>query len=294
VKILVIGRSGQLARALASAATPGVRIEAVGRPDIDLANADGLRAFIAGRAPDVVVNAAAYTSVDRAEDEPDRAFLINAKGAEAVARGAADAGSALVHVSTDYVFSGEKSAPYTELDETGPRSIYGVSKRDGELRVLSAHTRAVIVRTSWVFDARGANFVRTMLRLAKTRPAIPVVSDQQGSPTFAVDLADAIGSIASKLHTGAPSGIYHCTGAGEATWADFAREVFAQAHTRGGPAAQVTPILTAEYPTKAQRPRNSRLDCTKLASDYGLALRPWRDALSACMDEIAAEGWSVG
>lgn len=287
--ILVIGRNGQVARALARrAAARGIAIELLGRPGFDLLAPDA--SVIAARKPTAVINAAAFTAVDKAETEREQAFQINAAGAEAIARGAAEVGATVIQVSTDYVFAGDKAAPYVETDATGPTGVYGASKLEGERAAAASNPRAVIVRTAWVFDAQGANFVRTMLRLAKTRPQLNVVADQRGCPTFADDLADALLTIAEK---GGPAGVYHAAGAGETTWAEFAKEIFALSAARGGPSAEVAPIPTSEYPTPAKRPANSRLDCSKLAADYGVRLRPWREALAQCIDEIAAGGWRV-
>lgn len=284
--ILVIGKHGQVARALARAGD----VTVLGRPELDLENAAATRATIAAMRPSVVINAAAYTAVDKAEDERDRAFAINAVGAEAVAQAANDVGAPIIHVSTDYVFSGDKAAPYLETDSTGPTGVYGASKLEGEQRVLAANARAIIVRTAWVFDAQGANFVRTMLRLAKARDQINVVADQHGCPTFAGDLAAALRTIAERPDT---PGVFHCAGSGETTWADFAREIFAQSKALGGPSAEVVSINADQYPTRARRPANSRLNCEKLASTYGVRMRPWQAALAVCMDEIAAGGWRV-
>lgn len=291
MSILVIGRSGQIARALARrAAVRKLALEALGRPELDLEHPERVAAAFADRRPHVVVNAAAYTGVDEAEAETERAFVVNCAGAGAVAQAAASKGAPVVQVSTDYVFDGAKPAPYVETDEAHPNGAYGVSKLAGEHAVLESNPRAIILRTSWVFDASGANFVRTMLRLAQTRAEIGVVDDQYGCPTFADDFADAVLAIAARPER---FGIYHCAGAGETSWAGFAQEIFAQSRARGGPAAIVRPLASAEFPTRARRPANSRLDCAKLAADYGVRLRPWRDALSACMDEIAVGGWRV-
>lgn len=291
MSILVIGKSGQIARALARrAAAQKVAIEMLGRPDLDLEHPERVAAAFAGRRPQVVVNAAAYTAVDEAEAETERALVVNGAGAGAVAQAAASKGAPVVQVSTDYVFDGAKPAPYVETDEPHPNGVYAISKLAGERAALAANPRAIVLRTSWVFDASGANFVRSMLRLATVRDEIGVVDDQHGCPTFADDFADAVLAIAARPER---FGVYHCAGAGETSWAGLAQEIFAQSRARGGPAAMVRPIATAEFPTRAKRPTNSRLDCAKLAADYGVRLRPWRDALSACMDEIAAGGWRV-
>jgi dTDP-4-dehydrorhamnose reductase len=295
VNYLVVGRSGQVAQALIwRAGQLGLNLDAIGRPEIDLESPDGVIAAIMARSPNVVINAAAYTFVDQAEAEPERAHRVNGRGAQAVARGARAAGAALIHFSTDYVFGGDKPSPYLETDQLGPLSAYGRSKLEGEVLTLEANPRAVVIRTAWVYDAVHSNFVRTMLRLAKSRPHIDVVADQCGCPTYAGDLAEgALSVAAAQADRRAPSGVYHCVGQGETTWAGFAMEIFALAKARGGPSAEVRPIATAGFPTRARRPANSRLDCTKLATDYGVTLRAWREALATCMDGIAANGWRL-
>jgi dTDP-4-dehydrorhamnose reductase len=291
--IVVIGKTGQVARALKRRAeATGVALELLGREEFDLETPD--TDAIVTRAPRVIINAAAYTAVDQAEREPEQAFQINAAGPETAAAAAAQVGAAFIQISTDYVFSGDKPAPYVETDETGPTGVYGASKLEGEQRVRAANPRSVIVRTAWVFNAEGKNFVRTMLRLAKTRPEVAVVADQHGCPTFAGDLASALLSLAQALGEGRSSAaIYHCAGAGETTWAGFAEAIFAEAGRQGGPSATVAPILTSAYPTPAKRPANSRLDCTRLWSDHGVRMRPWTESLKECVSEIAAGGWRV-
>lgn len=291
MKVLVIGRSGQVARALRRrAAARGIELGELGRPDLDLLEPDAAVIESAARGADAIINAAAYTAVDKAEDEPDQAGRINGAAPGVIARAAASSGARLAHISTDYVFTGDKSSPYIESDPTGPTGVYGVTKLEGERNALAANANTVILRTAWVFDGSGANFVRTMLRLAKARDELGVVADQFGCPTFADDLADAALTVAAaRDHTG----IYHCAGAGETNWAGFAEEIFAQSRARGGPSARVRPITTAEFPTRARRPANSRLDCSKLVADCGVRMRPWREALASAMDEIAAGGWRV-
>jgi dTDP-4-dehydrorhamnose reductase len=288
VKTLVIGRSGQVARALA-----GQGATRLGRPEIDLERPADIASTIAAHEPDVVINAAAFTAVDRAESEPTRAFAINAEGAGAIAAAAASCGAAIIQISTDYVFAGDKTEAYVETDATAPRTVYGASKLEGERLVLAANPRAAIVRTSWVFDAQGANFVRTMLRLARTRESINVVADQRGCPTFAPDLATALMKMATALRSGGAGGTYHCAGAGATTWADFAAAIFAESRGLGGPIAEVVRIGSRDFPTPAVRPANSVLNCGKLAAEYGIVMRPWREALAQNMDDIAADGWSV-
>ncbi|PZO55609.1 MAG: dTDP-4-dehydrorhamnose reductase [Alphaproteobacteria bacterium] len=292
MSLLVIGRSGQVARALVRrAAARGIAVEALGRPELDLEAPALAEEAIRARRPSVIINAAAYTAVDKAEDDRDRAYLLNSEAPARIAAVAAELGAPLIHFSTDYVFAGDKDTPYIETDVTAPAGVYGASKREGEERVLAASPRAIVLRTAWVYDSAGQNFVRTMLRLASTRDEISVVADQHGAPTYADDLANAALTIAAKPTA---FGIYHCAGQGETVWADFAAAIFAGAAIRGGPSAAVKRITTADYPTRARRPANSRLNCDKLAADYGVRLRLWPDALSDCLDEIAASGWSVG
>ncbi|MEQ1490547.1 MAG: dTDP-4-dehydrorhamnose reductase [Terricaulis sp.] len=284
--LLIVGKSGQVARALArEARARGDAFVLAGRPEVDLET-------FAGELPahtNCVLNAAAYTQVDRAEDELERAHAINAVAPGRLAA-ATPRDGVFVHFSTDYVFAGDKSAPYAEDDPVAPSNAYGASKLEGERAVLAAHPRSIILRTAWVYDASGANFVRTMLRLAKTRSEVSVVADQKGCPTFATDLANVALDIAARPNS---FGIYHCVGQGETTWAGFAEEIFRLSAERGGPSATVKAITTAEFPTRAKRPANSRLDCSKLEKDYGARMRPWREAVAECIDEVAANGWSV-
>lgn len=286
MRVLIIGKSGQVARALADRALArGAKVSVLGRPELDLEGRIGPLPDV----PPIVINAAAYTQVDRAEDESARAYAVNASAAGALAASGSRDG-VFIHFSTDYVFSGDKPAPYVESDPVSPINAYGASKLAGEKAVLEAQSRSVILRTAWVYDAQGGNFVRTMLRLAKQRREIAVVADQQGCPTFAGDLASAALDVASRQ---GPFGVFHCTGAGATTWAGFAEEIFRLSKARGGPCAAVQPISAAEFPTRAKRPQNSRLDCSKLANEYGVRMRPWQDALAECIDEISAQGWSV-
>lgn len=291
--IVVIGKSGQVARALQrAAAEQSLPIVALGRSDFDLEHPQV--DVITSLRPSVVINAAAYTEVDNAEDAPERAFAINAIGPEATARAASEVGAAFIHYSTDYVFSGDKSEPYVETDVVGPTGVYGASKLEGERRIRSAAEKSVILRTAWVFDPNGKNFVRTMLRLAKNRDEVSVVGDQFGCPTYAPDLAVATLKIAAMVASeAAPYGIYHCAGAGETSWAGFASEVFRHSRARGGPSASVLSIATEHYPTKARRPASSRLDCSKLERDYNVTMPSWTDSVAACVQEIAAGGWGV-
>jgi len=291
VTILVIGRSGQVARALMQrAGVRGVALIAKGRPGVDLEQRETIRDALNAMAPSVVINAGAYTAVEAAEDEREAAFRVNAAGAEAVAAAAGERGVPVIQLSTEYVFSGEKISAYVEGDVAVPRNVYGESKLEAERLAVAANPRTIVVRTSWVFGVTGTNFVRTMLRKAKSGGEVRVVADQIGCPTYADDLADALLTIAVSP---AKPGIYHCTGADETSWADFAREVFAESRARGGPFAEVIDIASEASGARAVRPKNSRLDCGKLTADYAIRMRYWREALAACMDEIAARGWSV-
>ena len=291
MRIIVTGREGQVLQSLLERGRrAGHEVIALGRPDLDLAAATtAIANAIASARPDAVVSAAAYTAVDKAEDEPELAYAINARGASAVARAASDLDVPLVHLSTDYVFSGCKASAYTEDDPTDPVSVYGASKLAGEEAVLSAHDGAAILRTAWVYSPFGANFVTTMLRLAESRDEVSVVADQLGNPTSAFDIADAVIEILARL--GASSdpqlrGIFHMTGQGETSWAGFAEAIFSASEALGGAAASVRPIGTSEYPTKARRPANSRLDNSKLAKTYGLRLPSWQDSLQSVVARL--------
>ena len=236
-----------------------ITVIAVGRPQLDLENIATILPAIAEARPDLIVNAAAYTAVDKAETEPQRAFAINRDGAAAVAAAARALGVPLIHLSTDYVFSGDKATAYVESDETGPLGVYGKSKLAGELAVRTANPDALILRTSWVYSPFGSNFVKTMLRLAGERPELRVVDDQVGNPTSALDLAEAILRIVPRINDGAGA-TFHVAGSGSTSWCGLAKQVFETSRLMGGPTAEVVPISTSEYPTPAQRPANSRLD----------------------------------
>lgn len=296
MRMLVTGRSGQIARALQALAGPELDIIALGRPALDLAEPETFAHTLDAVGPDVVASVGAYTAVDQAESEPALVRRVNAVGPALLARACAARGLPIVHLSTDYVFDGRKTSPFVEEDPIAPASLYGASKAAGEAGVAEAGGRFAILRTAWVFDAAGKNFVRTMLRLAQTRPSIAVVDDQRGSPTYAPFIAQGIVTVARALgenRSDPPSGIYHMTCAGSCTWREFAEAIFVGSAARGGPAASVAPIATADYPTAARRPANSVLDCTKLARAFAIALPDWRAGLDQCLDAIAAEGWRV-
>jgi dTDP-4-dehydrorhamnose reductase len=281
MRILVTGRSGQLAVALAERATerPEMELIFLGRPEFDMEQTASIVEHIESWRPDLVINAAAYTAVDLAETEPGSAFAINRDGAAAAARAADRLGVPFVHISTDYVFDGRKAQPYVEVDETYPLNVYGRSKLEGERAVLEAHSKAVILRTSWIFSPFGSNFLKTMLKVGAERPVLRVVGDQVGNPTSALDLAKAILDISPALR-GEPGGLYHLTGEGSTSWHGFADFIFQESARRGGPAPALEAISSADYKTAAVRPANSRLASTAFANRFGVKLRPWTEAAS--------------
>jgi len=288
--ILVTGGSGQLASALVAAAS--VPVCCVGRPAFDFDRLETIGAAFAQADPWLVVNAAAYTAVDAAEKDADAAYRANRDGPAELARLCAAAGIPLIHVSTDYVFDGAKGAPYVETDTVAPQGVYGASKLAGEQAVLGACQRAIVLRTSWVYAPAGRNFVRTMLTLGKTRDRLTVVADQKGCPTTAHDLAAAILAIAARItETGwqdGYAGVFHAAGTGWTTWHGLASAVFEEAARHGAPVPRVDPIATADWPTPAKRPADSRLDCTKLAAVFGVRLPNWRPSLARTIDAIFA------
>jgi dTDP-4-dehydrorhamnose reductase len=288
--VLVAGKSGQLAQCLrASAAFREISMVTLGRPDLDIASGEGIDHAIDEVGPSVIVNAAAYTGVDLAEAEPERAFLTNCGGAGLLANAAARHGIPFIQVSTDYVFDGHKRRPYREDDVPAPLNVYGSSKLAGEAAVLEACPWTAVIRTSWVYSPYGQNFVRTMLRLSDTQPVVRVVSDQRGSPTSAADLADAILVIAERLGSvngRNDAGIYHLTGEGDTSWYEFAGAILESLARRGRRVPELQAITTAEYPTPARRPRNSRLDSSKVERTFGVRLPQWRASLETCLDQL--------
>jgi dTDP-4-dehydrorhamnose reductase len=295
MRLVVTGKEGQVARSLAERAA-GIDFEVItlGRPELDLAGgAETIVGLIEEARPDVIVSAAAYTAVDKAESEPEIAFAVNEAGARAVAQAANRLAVPLIHLSTDYVFDGLKGAPYVEEDETGPTGVYGASKLAGEKAVLDEHSDTAILRTAWVYSPFGANFVKTMLRLAGDRDEVGVVSDQRGNPTSALDIADGILRVAANVAgsaEGSLRGIFHMTAAGEGSWAEFAETIFAASAEAGGPSARVRAISTADYPTAAKRPANSRLDCGKLARTHGVSLPEWHSSLKEVLSRLVQTG----
>src|SRR5262245_28936192 len=295
VHVVVTGAKGQLARALAEyGPAHRIRVTAIGRPHFDLCRPETVAQAIAPLQPDVIVNAAAYTAVDQAEREPDLAQRINAAGAGAVAQCAAGLGIPIVQLSTDYVFDGRKPAPYVEQDVLAPLGAYGASKAAGERAVRAATSDHAILRTAWLYSPFGGNFVATMLRLARSNSRIRVVADQSGSPSYALDLADGIFKVARNLlerpSEPALRGVFHMAGSGRTTWAEFAGAIFELAARRGGPAASVEPITTADYRSLAVRPANSCLNCDKLARVHQVVLPPWRASLAAYIGRLFPEG----
>ena len=288
--ILVAGKSGQLARCLLdSTVLHNVPMVAVGRPELDLESGEGIDRVIAAVGPSAIVNAAAYTAVDRAEAESERAFAVNCDGATLLAAGAARRGIPFIQISTDYVFDGSKRSPYREDDVPAPQNVYGSSKLAGEIAVLKACPGAAVIRTSWVYSPYGNNFVRTMLRLSDEQPVVRIVEDQRGTPTSAADLAVAILAIVEQLRSANGSddaGIYHLAGDGETSWHGFATAVFASLARRGRRVPTLQAITTAEYPTPTRRPKNSCLDSSKAERIFGVRLPPWRSSLEECLDQL--------
>jgi dTDP-4-dehydrorhamnose reductase len=290
MRLAVTGKNGQVVSALRALAGPHLEIVALGRPELDLARPDTVLKALRDAKTDFVVSAAAYTAVDKAESEPDIAFAVNRDGAKAVARAAKDIGVPIIHISTDYVFDGAKATAYVENDPTGPASVYGRSKLEGEQAVSESTDNHAILRTAWVYSEYGSNFVKTMLRLSESREEINVVADQFGCPTSANDIAIAIVSIARKLATDPSArlrGVFHMSGTGETNWAGFAKQIFAFSAENGGKSVVVNNITTAQYPTPAQRPANSRLDCSKLEEVYGIRLPEWQTSTRAVMAALA-------
>ncbi|MGB8852052.1 MAG: dTDP-4-dehydrorhamnose reductase [Pirellulales bacterium] len=296
MNILLLGKNGQvgweLQRSLAIlGSVTACDFDSPGDLRADFSDPESLAPLVRRVRPDVIVNAAAHTAVDKAEAEPDLARRINAVGPGVLAREAAAIGASLIHYSTDYVFDGSGTAPRDETAATGPLSVYGTTKLDGEELVRQSGCRHVILRTSWVYAARGHNFVKTMLRLAAERDELRVIDDQHGAPTGADLLADVTALVLRRLHADASvAGTYHCVAAGETSWHGFATLVIDWARSRGLPvkvaADRILPVPTTEYPTPARRPHNSRLDTAKLRRTFGLTLPPWQAGVERMLVEI--------
>lgn len=290
--LLVTGGSGQLATALEhAAAARHLILQRVGRPEFDFDDPATLSTMMAQTRPSLVVNAAAWTAVDLAESNAEAAAQANVHGPAELARLCAAAGVPLIHVSTDYVFDGAKGSPYLETDATSPTGVYGVTKLAGERAVLDANPRCIVLRTSWVYSATGRNFVRTMLAAANRTATLRVVCDQQGCPTSAEDLAKAILAVAGQVGQGWRDefrGVTHAAGSGSTTWFGLATAVFEEASRHGRPVPVLTPISTAEYPTPARRPADSRLDCSRLERVFGVRMPAWRSSVAGVVDELLA------
>ena len=288
MRILVTGKQGQVVQALVQrGAETGIEIHTIGRPELDMANPvqtlQAMQSAIAAFQPTLIVNAAAYTAVDQAEDEPELAFAINAASAGAIARAAFEAGLPIIQISTDYVYDGTKDGAYVETDTPNPQGIYGASKLAGEQLAAAANPQHLIFRTAWVYSPFGKNFVKTMLRLAETQSEISVIAEQFGNPTSAFDIADGILAAARRIMAdpaSTPWGTYHLAGTGATHWAGFAEEIFKFSAARGGPFATVKHITTAEFSTRAKRPANSRFECELFKIAFGHQSAAWNDSLS--------------
>ena len=296
MRLLVTGANGQVGWELARSLMPLGEVIALDRSRCDMSRPETLAALVADLAPDVIVNAAAYTAVDKAESEEALATTINGSAPGELARAAKAAGALLVHYSTDYVFDGTKTAPYTEDDPVAPVNAYGRSKLAGEVAIRESGCDHLILRTTWVFAARGGNFVRTMLRLGAEREQLRVVADQHGAPTWARNIADATAHIVAhaqrERRDGAfASGIFNLTSAGDTSWHGFAEAIFVAARSSRPEialqVAHVEPIPASAYPTPAARPANSRLAADRLAARFGIAMPHWQDALRRCVEELA-------
>lgn len=293
MKLLCIGKSGQVARALAErGAQAGLDVVCLGRPELDLLRMETVAAAIDREQPFVIINAAAYTEVDAAETHEDAAFALNSAAVCNISALSAQFETPLIHLSTDYVFDGSGETEWRETDPTGPLNMYGASKLAGENAVRAEHGAHIILRTAWVYSPFGKNFVKTMLRLADEQGAATVVNDQFGSPTSALDIADTILTIARRLHDQPdPSvyGTYHYSAAGQASWADVAACIFQAYDSRHGCKIQLKRIPSSDYPTPAERPRNSRLDTSKITEIFGIEPQDWQLSLKATVERLMDE-----
>jgi dTDP-4-dehydrorhamnose reductase len=292
MRLYVIGGQGQVARSLreAAACDSDIVFGCAQRPDTDLLRPASIAQALAEFRPDIVINPAAYTAVDKAESEPEQAFAVNRDGARAVAAAAASQGVPVIHLSTDYVFDGTKDTPYVEGDPVNPRSVYGRSKLEGELAVAAVNPQHIVLRTAWVYSPFGTNFARTMLRLAGERDQLRVVNDQLGCPTYAPDIALAAIAVAKKVigEGWSPkfAGVTHLVGPDALTWYEFASDIVRGAALRGGRSVPISPIATSDYPTPAERPANSRLSTARLASVFDVRLPALERSLADCLDRL--------
>lgn len=288
-RILLTGGNGQVGRALRQVLPLSTTMAAPDRNGLDMAKPDSIRSTVRDLRPTLIINAAAYTAVDRAETEADLAMAVNGIAPGVLAEEAKRLNATLVHYSTDYVFDGRKSTAYTETDTPNPLSVYGKTKLAGEQAVQTVGAAHYILRTSWVYAAEGANFVNTMLRLGRERPELRIVNDQTGAPTWATAIADMTTKIityAAAHHDDPHYGLYHCTAIGAVTWFGFAQAIFAgAAKTSGYKAPSLMPITSAEYPQPVRRPENSRMDNTRLTANFGITPAPWQDMLERCLQE---------
>ena len=292
MRILVAGKSGQVAQSLAELSTNDWKITCLGRPELDLLKPETLQAAIDRTSPDIIINAAAYTAVDQAESDEATAFAVNCDGARALAKAASTNDLPLIHISTDYVYDGRSDRPYKENDPVAPTSVYGKSKLAGEQEVRSEQPHSIIVRTAWIVSPFGKNFCKTMLRLANENPKLRVVSDQTGSPTYAPHLASGLVKLAIAIKAQRAEvdwGVYHLANGGEASWYDVATQTMIHAKRCGLASAPVEAISTAEFPTAAQRPVNSRLSCIKTEEKFGIVLADWRSGIKACVERLAQQ-----
>ncbi|WP_347360138.1 dTDP-4-dehydrorhamnose reductase [Rhizobium sp. Root1334] len=290
-RYVVTGRAGQVVSALIerSAFWPGVEIVPLGRPLLNLAAPETVEKSILDSKPDLIISAAAFTEVDAAEGDEAAAFQVNGVAPGIVGESAAKLGIPVVHLSTDYVFNGEKTTPYNEEDTVSPLGVYGHSKLAGELSLARVTSDYAILRTAWVYSPYGKNFLRTMLRIAEGRDELNVVCDQYGNPTSALDIADGVLRVAENLLSSEDKsfrGVFHMTGSGDASWADFATEILRLSLENGGPTASIKPITTAQYPTPARRPKNSRLECGKLEKIHGVRLTDWKTSTATVVSRL--------
>ena len=294
-RYLVTGVQGQVVQSLIERGSlnSDVEIIAAGRPRLDLTDAESIRNVIEQTNPDVIISAAAYTAVDQAESDEANAVRVNSDGPAAIAKVAALKKRPLIHISTDYVFDGSKTTPYVEADPVAPLGAYGRSKLAAEQRIAEFHDDYAILRTAWVYSPFGKNFVKTMLQVAKGREELSVVDDQVGNPTSALDIADGILKVASNLlesNSSSKRRIFHMTGQGEVSWADFPEEIFRISGEFGGPTATVKRITTAEYPTPAERPSNSSLDCRAIEMDHSVKLPGWQASIKQVVSRLVLAG----
>ena len=292
MRVLITGRDGQVARSLLEKGQgwPGLELVPVGRADADLAQPGSIGRLIRALEPQLVINAAAYTAVDRAEDEPELAHRINADAAGEAAAAAREVGAAVIQLSTDYVFDGEGQGPYAEDARANPLNAYGRSKLAGEEQVRAANPEHLIIRTAWVYSPFGRNFVTSIMAAAKTRAVLNVVDDQIGNPTSALDLADAILTVVDRWRTGTGTRLartYHLAGSGETSWCGLAEQVMSHCRRLGVAAAEVKPIRTEDWPTRARRPRNSTLDSLKFTRDLDFRMGDWRQSLGDTVARLA-------